>query len=281
MKNKKTGLKRVKFLTIIAYLFLTVIGLLCIYPLIFMYVSTTHKSADILSYPPPFFFGDHFFNNLISLYERVNINLAFFNSLKIALLVTFLNLFFCSLAGYSFAKYDFKHKGLLFTMVLITMMVPSFASIVPLYQMMVFAGIDNSHLAIVVPAMTGAFGIFLMRQNFLAIPSSIIESARVDGAGEWRIYFQVVLPLMVPALSALGVYIFMGQWANFLWPLIILSDESLFTLPVMLSRIKTDTRIDYGQIMIGASYTITPIIIVFFFLQKYFISGLTSGAVKE
>ena len=122
MKNKKNVIKKIKIRSIVSYTFLAVVGLLCIYPLIFMYVSTTHKSADILSYPPPFFFGDYFLDNLISLHERVNINGAFFNSLKIALVVTFLNLFFCSLAGYSFAKYDFKHKGFLFTIILVTMM---------------------------------------------------------------------------------------------------------------------------------------------------------------
>lgn len=264
-----------------AYIFLIVVGVLCVYPLVFMYIATTHRSGDILSYPPPFFFGEYFWENFKSLHDRINVNAAFLNSLKVAVVGTFLNLFFCSLAGYGFAKYDFRGKDAIFTGILVTMMVPGFASLVPIYQMMVALDLQNTHLAIIIPSMAGAFGIFLMRQNFLNIPASIIESARIDGAGEWRIYFQIVLPLMVPALAAMGIYVFMGQWANFLWPLIVLSDENLFTLPVMLSRIKSDTRIDYGQIMVGASYTITPIIIMFFALQKYFISGMTSGAVKE
>ncbi|WP_241033638.1 carbohydrate ABC transporter permease [Brachyspira hampsonii] len=120
-----------------------------------------------------------------------------------------------------------------------------------------------------------------MRQNFHSVPDTLIEAARIDGANEWTIFAKIVMPLMIPALTALGIYMFVAEWTNFTWPLIILNSPEKFTLPVALSQLKSDTRIDYGQIMVGAIFAVVPIMAVFLALQKYFISGLTGGSVKE
>lgn len=270
-----------KVRTSLAYIFLGLGSLACLYPLIFMMISATHASGDILNYPPPFIPGDFLGTNYNNLQERIPIVTAFWNSVKIAVTFTILNIFVCSTAGYALAKFDFKYKNFIFTIILITMMLPGYARLIPLYRMMNNLGLHNSHLAIILPDIAGAFGIFLMRQNFYSVPSSLIESARIDGAGEWRIFFQIVLPIMIPSISALAIYTFMTQWSNFTWPLIVLSTEDQYTLPVVLSTLKGATRVDYGQIMVGASFAVMPILITFFFLQKYFIAGMTSGAVKE
>ena len=270
-----------KFHTSLIYIFLLIGALMCLYPLVFMMIAATQASGDILSFPPPFTFGEFFTQNYESLHQRISIGTAFWNSTKIACISTMLNLFVSSTAGYGFAKFEFKFKNILFILVLITMMLPTYARLIPLYRMMNTLGLVNTHAAVILPDIAAAFGIFLMRQNFYAIPTSIIESARIDGAGEWFIFFKIVLPLMIPSLSALGIYMFMSQWSNFTWPLIILNSEDMYTIPVTLSVLRGDTRIDYGQLMVGATYAVLPILVTFFALQRYFIAGMTSGAVKE
>ncbi|MGL5720928.1 MAG: carbohydrate ABC transporter permease [Brevinema sp.] len=270
-----------KITTICTYILLSVGAFLCVYPLFFMMISATNASGDILNYPPPVWIGEYMSINYQNLIQRIPIVTAFFNSLKLAIFFTAVNVFISSIAGYGFAKFEFKYKNFLFGLVLVTMMLPAYARLIPLYQMMNMFKIHDTHLAVILPDLAGAFGIFLMRQNFYAIPDSLIESARIDGAGEWKIFFTIVMPLMIPSASALGIYMFMQQWSNFTWPLIILNSPQNFTLPVALSKLIGDTKIDYGQIMMGANYAVLPILFVFFMLQKYFISGITSGAVKE
>lgn len=275
--------KRQKITRIILYIVLSIGLIACVYPLFFMFVAATRVSGDIFLFPPPITFGDRFFENLKNLQERIPIWSALFNSFKIAIIYTAINLLICSMAAYSISKFQYKGRNIVFAIIMLTMMLPAHAKLVPLYRMMTALKISETypHLAIILPDIAGAFGIFLMRQNFHSVPDTLIEAARIDGANEWTIFVKVVMPLMIPALTALGIYMFVAQWTNFTWPLIILNDPEKFTLPVALAQLKADTRIDYGQIMVGAIFAVVPIMIVFLALQKYFISGLTGGAVKE
>lgn len=270
-----------KMTRIILYIVLTVGFIVCIYPLFFMLIASTRVSGDIFLSPPPFTFGGYFLENLKSLQERIPIWNALFNSFKIATIYTVINLLICSMAAYAISKFNFKGRNIVFIVIMITMMLPGYAKLVPLYRMMTMFNIQNTHLAVMLPDIAGAFGIFLMRQNFHAVPDTLIEAARIDGASEWSIFIKIVMPLMIPALTALGIYMFVVEWTNFTWPLIILNTPEKFTLPVALAQLKTDTRIDYGQIMAGAMFAVIPIMAVFLTLQRYFISGLTGGAVKE
>ena len=273
--------KRQKITRIILYIVLSIGLIACVYPLFFMFVASTRVSGDIFLFPPPITFGDRFFENLKNLQERIPIWSALFNSFKIAIIYTAINLLVCSMGAYSISKFNYKGRNIVFIIIMLTMMLPAHAKLVPLYRMMTALKLSNTHLAIILPDIAGAFGISLMRQNFHAVPDTLIESARIDGANEWTIFVKIVMPLMIPALTALGIYMFVAQWTNFTWPLIILNDPEKFTLPVALAQLKADTRIDYGQIMVGAIFAVVPIMAVFLALQKYFISGLTGGAVKE
>ena len=275
--------KRQKITRIILYIVLSIGLIACVYPLFFMFVASTRVSGDIFLFPPPITFGDRFFENLKNLQERIPIWSALFNSFKIAIVYTAINLLVCSMAAYSISKFNYKGRNIVFIIIMLTMMLPAHAKLVPLYRMMTALKLSETHphLAIILPDIAGAFGIFLMRQNFHAVPDTLIEAARIDGANEWTIFVKIVMPLMIPALTALGIYMFVAQWTNFTWPLIILNDPEKFTLPVALAQLKADTRIDYGQIMVGAIFAVAPIMAVFLALQKYFISGLTGGAVKE
>ena len=265
----------------IIYSLLVLGALMSVYPIFFMIVAATQSSGDIFLFPPPTSLGSYFETNLRSLEQSIPIWAALFNSAKVALIFTILNLVLCSMAGYVFAKFEFRGKNILFICILLSMMIPSYSRLVPLYKMMNFLHLQNTHLSLLLPGLAGGFGVFLMRQNFLAMPDSLIEAARIDGASNLTIFLTIIMPLMVPSLAALGIYIFMQQWSDFTWPLIILNSEELYTLPVALSILKGDTQIDYGQIMVGSMFAIVPIVIVFLFAQKYFISGLTGGAVKE
>lgn len=200
--------KKKEIVTIMLYLFLSIGAFFSIYPVYFMFVAATKSSGEIFMNTPPIFFSNYFFENLNSLNNRIPIWTALFNSIKVSIIFTVLNLLLCSLSGYAFAKFDFKGKNFLFTCVLLSMMIPVYSRLIPLYRMMTFANLQNTHIALILPGLAGAFGVFLMRQNFLSIPDALIESARLDGASEIYILFKIVMPLMIPSLAALGIYIY-------------------------------------------------------------------------
>ncbi|HML37916.1 MAG TPA: carbohydrate ABC transporter permease, partial [Bacillota bacterium] len=204
-----------------------------------------------------------------------------FNSVFISVVYTLLTLVLDSLAGYALAKFHFKGRNLIFALIMGTMMIPAQVLYIPQFTMMTSIGWANKYRAVIIPALANAFGIFLMRQNMMSFPTSLIESARIDGFNEFSIFFRIVLPNMKPALGALGIYNFMSQWGNFMWPLIILSTEDMYTLPVALASLNGLMYKDYGMMMLGASIATIPVIVMFLSFQKQFISGLMGGAIKE
>ena len=199
----------------------------------------------------------------------------------ITVVSTFLTIIFSSMAGYGLAKYNFKGKALIFALIMGTMMIPAEVLYIPRFTMMTKIGWANTYRSIIIPGLANAFGIFLMRQNMMSFPTSLIEAARIDGCSELKIFFRIVMPNMKPALAALGIYTFMGQWGNFMWPLIILSSKEMYTLPVALASLDGLMYKDYGMMMLGATISVIPILIMFLIFQKQFISGLMGGAVKE
>ncbi len=219
--------------------------------------------------------------NLANLKDKMDVGRVMFNSLFIAIVYTFLTLIINSMAGYALAKFDFKGKNLIFALIMGTMMIPSQVLYIPQFTMMTAFGWADKFRAVIVPALANAFGIFLMRQNMTSFPTSLIESARIDGYGEFSIFFKIVLPNMKPALGALGIYNFMSQWGNFMWPLIILSSSDMYTFPVALASLDGLMYKDYGMMMLGATISTIPILVMFLVFQKQFISGLMGGAVKE
>ncbi len=224
---------------------------------------------------------DKFTANYRNLWKTVPFNRYFINSVFIATASTLLTLFFCSLGGYAFAKYQFRGQKFLFGILLASMMVPFQVLLVPLFGLMYDIGWLNSYKAIIIPFSVGAFGVFLMRQFIVTIPTELLDAARIDGCSEFGIYYRIVLPIIKPALGALTIYSFLGSWNGYLWPLIILRDEAKYTLPIGLANLVGIYRQDYGMLMAGTLLSLMPIVILFLAMQREFVQGITLGSVKE
>lgn len=263
------------------YLLLLLTGMATLAPFLWMLSASFMYDGHASVYPPRFF-PDHFtFSQYLNLFSRLNVGKYFFNSLFLAITITFISLFLNSMAGYAFAKYRFKGKNLLFNMLLSSMIIPAQVTMLPLFLMLKTMGLINTYLAIIIPGLANIFGIFLIRQYALSIPDSLIEAARMDGATDFQIYRKVILPLCMPILTTLAIFTFMTIWNDFLWPLIALTDNSMYTLPVALANLMQEHVRDPELMMAGSVITIIPVIIVFLALQKYYISGIMLGGVKE
>jgi ABC-type glycerol-3-phosphate transport system permease component len=205
----------------------------------------------------------------------------FVNSIFVSTGFTLLALFFSSLGGFGFGKYEFRGKKVLFMLLLGSMMIPFHVGLIPLYSLMAQIGWINSFQALIIPGSASAFAIFLMRQYVATVPDSLIDSARIDGCSEFGIYWRVVLPLLKPALGALTILLFMGRWNDFLWPSMVLLDEAHFTLPVGLKSLISTYQEEYGVLLAGTTLAVMPVVLLFLWMQKEFVEGITLGAVKE
>lgn len=262
------------------YLFLLITSLITLIPFIWMF-SASFMSDGHASVFPPRFWPDE----IVSVqYERLlsNLNIArnFLNSMLLSIIVTFISLLLNSMAGYAFAKYRFAGKNKLFNLLLSSMIIPSQVTMLPLFLMLKYMGFINTYMAIIIPGLANIFGIFLIRQYCLGIPDSLIEAARIDGASDFYIYRKIILPLATPILATLSIFTFLGTWNDFLWPLIVLTDDSMYTLPVTLANLMLEHTKDPELMMAGSVITILPVIIVFLALQKYYMKGLMMGSVK-
>lgn len=266
----------------LTYIVLIVAAFISLFPFYFMSVSATNTNAEILSATPRLFFGTNLVENLKNLNERLNLGRVLFNSIVMTVTYTLLAMLIHSMSGYALAKFNFKGKNLIFGIIMLTMMIPGQVMYVPLFKLMNNIGWANTYQAVILPGLAGAFGMFLMRQNMLAFPTSLIEAARIDGYGEFAIFMKVVMPSMKPALSAMGIYMFMSMWNSFMWPLIILGTKSMYNFPVALSMLEgVAWRKDYGVIMLATVFAVLPILLIFLLFQKQFVAGVMGGAVKE
>lgn len=204
----------------------------------------------------------------------------FWNSMILTIVQVVLTLFVSALVGYGFAAYDFKGKNFLFICVLLIMMVPFEILLVPLYSLINDLGMVNSYSAIILPGIANAATIFFFRQYLRSIPKEIIQSGRVDGANEYAIYFRLIMPIMKPSFAAMAILNGMNSWNNLLWPFMVLGDQSKYTLPIGLKTLLTPYGNNYDLLIVGSFFSIIPIFILFIAFQKYFIDGMTAGAVK-
>jgi multiple sugar transport system permease protein len=262
------------------YGFLIISGLITLAPFIWMVSASFMHDGHASVYPPRFIPDEFTFEQYTALFSRLNIMRNFINSLFISITVTGISLIFNSMAGYAFAKYRFKGKNKLFNLLLSSMIIPAQVTMLPLFLMLKEFGFINTYMALIIPGLANIFGIFLIRQYALSIPDSLIESARLDGASDFQIYWKIILPLAVPILVTLAIFTFMGTWNDFLWPLIALNDSSMYTLPVALANLMGEHTKDPELMMAGSVLTILPVIIVFLVLQKYYIKGIMMGSVK-
>lgn len=264
-----------------AYGIVGVGALIMFTPFYFMFVFATHTSAEIFSFPPPGWFGWSALDNLKLLEERLPFWRNIGVSLYVALMQTGLTLFFCSLGGYAFATYDFRFKQPLFALVMGSMIIPAFMGMVPTFMLMDFIGWLDQPRALYVPGAAGALGIFMMRQYIgSAIPRDLIEAARIDGCGEFAIYWRVVLPLIGPAMGTLGLITFINSWNNFITPLVVMRSVENYTIPLALRSIQAPNNTEWGALMVGAAIAVLPLLIMFVIASRRLIEGLTQGAVK-
>jgi multiple sugar transport system permease protein len=267
----------------VAYTIVTIGALIMLGPFYFMFVFATHTNSEILSLPPPVWFGSAFVDNFNELLKRLP---YFWDSVKwsvyVALMSTLLNLFFCSLAGFAFALYNFRGRNAMFAAVMATMLLPSFIGMIPTALTMTWLGWMDQPRALYVPGAVGALGIFMMRQYIeSATPRELIDAARIDGCSEFGIYWRIVLPLIGPALGTLGLITFIGSWNNFIGPLIVIRDPEMFTVPLALRSLQATGQVPWGVISMGAAIAVLPLLALFMFASRQLIEGLTAGAVKS
>ncbi|MEU1687854.1 carbohydrate ABC transporter permease [Micromonospora sp. NPDC005707] len=258
------------------------LGLLAVAgPFLWMALSSLKPEREIRDVPPTWWPETVTLDNFRGLFSRLDFPLYFFNSALVATLVMVGNLLFCSLVGYALAKLRYPGKRALFLAVLGMLMVPGMVTFVPQFVLVSNMGLTNTYAGLILPFVVGPFGVFLMRQFLQSIPDELIEAARVDGAGEFRIFWRVVLPLCRPALATLGILTFLASWNNFLWPLVVATTEDKYTLPVALALYSVgENERNYGLLLAGAVVVVLPVLIVFLFLQRHFLRGIATTGIK-
>lgn len=255
--------------------------LLSIFPFYWLVVMSTNTTAEIFGFPPKLTFGSHLFTNVANVFANVDLLRALANTMIVSLACAVLVMFFDSLAAFTFAKYKFPLQKGLFALLLVTFMIPAQLSLVPNFVIMAHIGWVGSLQALIVPGAANAFGIFLLRQLAVgAIPDELIESARMDGAGFFRTYWTVAIPLLRGGLAFLGIFTFIGAWNDYVWPLIVLVNPQQQTLQVALSQLNSVYGTDYGMVMAGALMSVLPLIGVFLIGSRHFIANIAAGAVK-
>ncbi len=255
-------------------------ALIFVAPFFLMLSSAFKSQAEILRIPPTLIPENPTFNSFRTVLTEAPFLRWFGNSLFVSTTITALMCFTCSLAGYIFAKFEFPGRNALFVLLLGTMMVPFPVLLIPTYLIVNELGLINSYWALIVPAMTGAFGIFLMRQFIAGIPNDLIEAARLDGASEWAIYARIIVPLARPPMAALGIFTFLAAWNDYLWPLIVINDLEKSTLPLALTFFNNQYTQRYDLVMAAASMAVIPVIIVFVIFQRQIVNALVLAGLK-
>lgn len=255
--------------------------LMMVAPFYFTFVFATHARTDIFSVPPPLWFGDNLPANLRLLFETLPFWRNLGMSLYVAFMTTAITLALCSLGGFAFAAYEFRFKKALFAIAVASMIFPAYLNMVPSFLVMDFLGWIDQPRALYVPGAAGALGIFLMRQYIAsAVPRELLDAARIDGCGEFRIYVSVVLPLIGPALGTLGLITFITSWNNFVAPLVVMQSPENFTIPLALRSMQNPAATEWGAVMAGSAIAVLPLLVVFVFSSRRLIDGLTAGAVR-
>jgi len=259
---------------------LILLAALSLLPLLWMVAVSLMPGGEASTFPPPFLPRHPTVANYHLLFARQGVGRYLANSLWLASLTTLFSLMFNSLAGFAFAKLRFAGREALFRTLLAALVIPSQVAMLPLFLMMKWLGFVNSYAGVVLPAAASIFGVFLVRQYALSIPDELLEAARIDGAGEARIFLRIVLPVLRPILVTLAVLTFLGSWNDFMWPLIVLTDQSMYTLPVALASLSREHVQDNELKMAGAVLTVLPVLALFLALQRYYLRGILMGSVK-
>jgi cellobiose transport system permease protein len=274
----RVGRSLTRGLVVALFCFWAVVSL---FPFYWMLVAATRTTSEMFDIPLPVTPDGAFLANMTAMLAEIPFWRAMFNSFFVAIAGTALGLFFESLAGYAFARMEAPGRTALFGFVLATIMIPAQLGIIPLYLMMGKLHWINDYRALLIPGAVNAFGIFWMRQYALsAVPSELIDAARIDGAHEFTIYWRVAMPLLAPATGTLGILTFLGYWNWFIWPLVVMTNPDMYTLPVALRFLITSFQFDYSKFMAGTALATLPLLVAFAVASRQFMRGLTLGALK-
>jgi putative chitobiose transport system permease protein len=263
------------------YLLLVAIALMMLFPLLWL-ISTSLKSPteNIFSFPPQLLPTQPTLENFLTVWQTYPFGSYLFNSTLVAILTVSLNVLICSLAAYPLARLNFRGRDSIFALVVSTIMIPFQIVMIPLYILTVQLGLRNTYLGVIFPTLASAFGIFLMRQAFQGVPKELEEAARMDGCSELGIWWHIMLPAVRPAIATLAIFVFIGSWSDFLWPLIVLDEEKYYTLPLGVATLAGAFSLDWRLIAAGSVISIAPILLLFVFLQRYIISTDVATGVK-
>ncbi|NBW73235.1 MAG: carbohydrate ABC transporter permease [Microbacteriaceae bacterium] len=269
-------------MSIWGYIALIITTLLSIFPFYWMFIVASNGTDEISKIPPTLLPGPRFFTVVNNVYEALpQFNQALINTVYVGTTVAVAQVFFSAIAGFAFAKLNFRGQKFMVLFVILTMMLPSQLGIIPLFMLMGWAGLIDSLGALIIPALVTAFGVFWMRQVIDAqVPNELLESASIDGAGVFRAYWSIVLPIIAQSSFVLGLFSFLASWNDFLWPLLVLNTPENFTAQVAVNQLKSSYAIDYALNMGGAFLSTVPLLILFVFVGRRLVRGVMDGAVK-
>ncbi|WP_370673574.1 carbohydrate ABC transporter permease [Pleomorphomonas sp. PLEO] len=270
------GLKQ-RIASVVVYIFLAIMAFLSVFPFLWMLIGATNTTSDIIK--GKMSFGEALVVNATAFFSQVNAPLIFWNSAKITIIATVLTLLVSSLAGYGFEVFSSRFREKLYTLMLLTLMIPFAALMIPLFMLMGQFHLINTHLAVVLPTVASAFIIFYFRQSTKAFPHELRDAARVDGLKEWQIFFLIYMPVMRSTYAAAFIIVFMTAWNSYLWPLIVLQSNDTKTITLVISSLGSAYYPDYGVVMIGTVLATIPTLFVFFAMQRQFVEGML-GSVK-
>jgi multiple sugar transport system permease protein len=262
------------------YLLMILISVATVVPFLFMASTSFTRSFTMMTYPPTLIPDNPSLDNyyqIIFVFQNGLFPRWFFNTIFTTLVITAGSLLLNTLSGYIFAKKDFYGKNVLFALLLSTLMVPGAVTLIPAFLMVNRLGLFNTYWALIIPALASPFGIFMMRQFIMSLPSELIESAKIDGASELRTFWSIIVPLSTPAMAALGIFTVINAWNNFLWPLVVLRANTMRTLVVGLATVQSEFNINYGLVMAGSVLTVLPLLVLYVMFQPYFVEGLRLG----
>ena len=273
--------KRSRFGQFWIYLVVTIALVLVITPFAWMVLGSFKSEGELRQVPPTWWPNAASLDNYTLLFAKLDFATYFANSVIVAVVVTAGTLIFCSMLGYALAMLEFPGKRALLLLVLATLMIPGVVTFVPLFVLVANAGLIDTLPGLILPFLAAPFGVFLMRQFISGLPPDLLDAGRVDGAGELRIFFRIILPLCGPALATLGILTFLGSWNSFLWPLVVAQTEGTYTLPVALALYSIgQNSTQYGLLMAGACVVVLPLLVVFLMFQRHVIEGIATTGIK-
>ncbi|MFC9708177.1 carbohydrate ABC transporter permease [Paenibacillus sp. NPDC056933] len=265
---------------IVIYSMLSVAAVLWLLPVLWVVISALKTNSDLYSFPPKLWPQPVTFEHFKEAFRKGNFGLYFMNSTIVTLSSTLLLLLINSMAGFALAKYRFRGSSIILIAFISTLMIPIEVIMIPIFKVLSALGLYNSLLAIIIPPAATPTGVFLMRQYLLTVPDELLEAARMDGAGEWKIYWSIILPIAKPILAVLAIFSFMWRWDDFVWPLIAISDPSKYTIQLALSNFIGEYNVDWGSLLAMSVITMLPVLIVFMVFQRYFVSGMITSGMK-